>query len=293
MFDHDRFLELAALVALLRRGSGSWYQIGHEVEEEGSASRVLERGDADAQQSLLEREVDLAPIVEEVRAWESDGTRVVTILDADYPDNLRAVFDRPPLIFVRGAVEANDSSAVAIVGSRRADESSLRRATQFATTLGEHGYSIVSGLAEGVDAAAHRQALADGVRTIAVIGTGIRRVYPPAHASLQAEVTRHGAVVSQFWPDQPPTRQSFPMRNAVISGLSLATVVIEASERSGTRIQIRQALAHHRPVFLLRHLLQQGWARDVAQRPGVHVADTPEDVIGALSAAADFDLRVG
>jgi DNA processing protein len=130
---------------------------------------------------------------------------------------------------------------------------------------------VVSGLAAGIDTAAHRAALEVGARTVAVIGTGLRHAYPPENAALQRRIAAGAAVVSQFWPETPPARASFPMRNAVMSGFALATVVVEASHRSGARLQTRLALAHGRPVFLLAPLLAQTWARELAQRPGVHV----------------------
>jgi DNA processing protein len=140
------------------------------------------------------------------------------------------------------------------------------------------GYTVVSGLARGIDHAAHTTALAAGGRTVAVIGTGIRRCYPPEHADLQRHVAAVGAVVSQFLPDRGPTRDSFPMRNAVMSGLALATVIVEAGRASGARVQARCALAHGRPVFLRRELTAQQWAGELAGRPGVHLISTPRDV---------------
>lgn len=146
--------------------------------------------------------------------------------------------------------------------------------------LAERGFTVVSGLADGVDSAAHRAALAHDRRTVAVIGTGIRRSYPAKNAELQREIASTGAVVSQFWPDAPPTRTSFPMRNIVMSGLSQATVVIEASHTSGAKMQARFALEHGRPVFLLGSLLEHEWAREYAERPGAHVIENAADVVG-------------
>ncbi|MDQ6804158.1 MAG: DNA-protecting protein DprA, partial [Actinomycetota bacterium] len=129
-----------------------------------------------------------------------------------------------------------------------------------------------------IDHAAHSAALRRGGRTLAVIGTGLRRSYPAQHAELQRRIATECAVISQFWPDAPPSRRSFPMRNAVMSGLSLATVVVEASVTSGSRIQARLALEHGRPVFLLESLLEHEWARDFAGRPGARVIRSPEEI---------------
>ena len=147
------------------------------------------------------------------------------------------------------------------------------------------GYTVVSGLAAGVDAAAHREALAAGGRTVAVIGTGLQHSYPPENAELQQQLAASSAVVSQFWPETEPSRAGFPMRNAVMSGLALGTAIVEASVTSGARIQARRALAHGRPVFLARALISQPWARELAARPGVHVYDEPDEITAALERA--------
>ena len=116
-----------------------------------------------------------------------------------------------------------------------------------------------------------------------MIGTGLARSYPPENEPLQRQIAQHYAVISQFWPDAPPTRRSFPMRNAVMSGVALATVVVEASQTSGARMQARLALAQGRPVFLLASLIErQAWARECAARPGTHIVDEPTEVTAAL-----------
>jgi DNA processing protein len=125
-----------------------------------------------------------------------------------------------------------------------------------------------------------------------VIGTGLAHSYPPQNAALQRRIADESAVVSQFWPEQPPTRQSFPMRNAVMSGLALGTVVVEASPRSGARVQARRALAHGRPVFLVRALLSQPWARELAAAPGVHVVDAPGEITTTIERRNATDALV-
>jgi DNA processing protein len=142
---------------------------------------------------------------------------------------------------------------------------------------------VISGLAAGIDTAAHTAALAERGRTVAVIGTGLARSYPPQNERLQREIAERGAVVSQFWPDSPPSRRSFPMRNAVMSGIALATVVVEASHTSGSRLQARLALAQGRPVFLLEELVEhEAWAREYANRPGTHVVGSAAEITTAL-----------
>ena len=173
------------------------------------------------------------------------------MLDEDYPANLRTIHNRPPFVFVRGSLTPEDERSVAVVGTRRAATTGYARARDGAAGLVGAGYTVVSG-SPGGDTAAHTPP-SNGGRTVAVIGTGVRRAYPTTNASLQQRIAGEAAVVSQFWPDAPPTKTSFPMRNVVMSGLARATVVIEASHTSGARMQARFALEHGRPLFLLEH----------------------------------------
>ncbi|MFI1192506.1 DNA-processing protein DprA [Micromonospora sp. NPDC020750] len=160
-------------------------------------------------------------------------------------------------------------------------------ARSVATSLAVRGVTVVSGLAKGIDTAAHQAALAAGGRTVAVIGTGIRRHYPAVNRALQEHIAEVGLVISQFWPDAAPTKQSFPMRNAVMSGYAAATVVVEAGERSGARIQARLALQHGRPVVLTSQVMRHDWARSFADRPGVHVAHGTAELVEAIDAILD------
>jgi DNA processing protein len=182
-------------------------------------------------------------------------------------------------VFVAGGLDPRDARAIAVVGARNASPQGVGAAGAIARHLVERSYTVVSGLAAGIDTAAHTAALEMGGRTLAVIGTGLRRSFPPQNAALQRRIATDCAVISQFWPDAPPTRRSFPMRNAVMSGLALATVVVEASHTSGSRLQARLALAHGRPVLLLESLVQQQqWAQQVAARPGAHVVRSPVEI---------------
>jgi DNA processing protein len=213
--------------------------------------------------------------------------RALTVLDRDYPENLRAVHDRPPLIFVAGTLQPQDARSVAVIGARRASRAGTTSAADIARHLVERGYTVVSGVAAGVDTAAHTAALAAGGRTVAVIGTGLTRCYPPQNAPLQRRIAERNAVISQFWPDTPPSRRTFPLRNATMSGFALATVVVEATERSGARTHARIALNHGRPVLLTSTLLDQAWARDLADKPGVHVVDSPREITQTIERLLD------
>jgi DNA processing protein len=293
-------LEIAAIVALLRRGDRRWHHYADLIEERGSAHAVL-RGDyADPLESvvptLFDAEppiadgVDLDAVVREVEEWRSEGMELLTVLDEDYPANLRTIHNRPPLLFVRGHLAAADDRSVAVVGTRRPSPEGLRDAEEMAAGIAEVGYTVVSGLAQGIDTAAHQTALARGGRTVAVIGTGLRRSYPRDNAELQHRIGSEGAVLSQFWPDAPPTKVSFPMRNVVMSGVALATIVIEAGDTSGARTQARHALGHGRPVFLFASLLRHKWAQQYAELPGAYVVQDANEVLTHVERLTSADV---
>jgi DNA processing protein len=290
--------ERAALVALLRQPDLGWSDAAHEVQETGSALGVLGRvvGRAD---NLFpdERSVDtlVEAAVADLAAWQAEGITVLAFFDDNYPAQLRDIREMPPLLFARGGLRP-DPRAIAVVGSREASDGGLEIAGSVATSLAVRDVTVVSGLAKGIDTAAHEAALAAGGRTVAVIGTGIRRHYPAASRALQECIAGAGLVISQFWPDAAPTKQSFPMRNAVMSGYAAATVVVEAGERSGARIQARLALQHGRPVVLTSQVMRHDWARSFADRPGVHVAhgtaelvEAVEAILARVPAAAELD----
>jgi DNA processing protein len=180
---------------------------------------------------------------------ERCGARLVTLDDPDYPPGLRVVPQPPPFLLVRGALTREDGLAVAVVGSRRATAYGLRTAEELAGALGARGVTVVSGLARGVDTAAHRGALAGGGRTVAVLGSGLDVIYPPENRRLAEAVARGGALVSQFPMGTPPLPQHFPIRNWVIAALTLGTVVVEAAERSGALITARWASELGREVY--------------------------------------------
>ncbi len=173
----------------------------------------------------------------------------LTLADPDYPKPLRALDDPPPVLYVRGTYESRDELAIAIVGTRRPSSYGRRVAERLARELGAMGFTIVSGLARGIDTAAHRGALKAGARTIAVLGGGFAHFYPQENRRLGDEIAGSGAVLSEFPVELPPDRWTFPRRNRVISGLSRGTIVVEAPERSGALITARLALEQGREVF--------------------------------------------
>lgn len=175
------------------------------------------------------------------------GISVVTLADADYPELLAAISDPPPALFVRGELPAGTS--VAVVGARKVSVGAADVARSLGRRLAERGVAVVSGLALGSDAAAHRGALEGGGETVGVLGCGIDVVYPKTNRKLYAEVERRGAVVSEYYLGEPPLAWRFPARNRVIAGLAEVTVVVEAAERSGSLITARHAMDEGREVW--------------------------------------------
>lgn len=168
-----------------------------------------------------------------------------------YPQNLAQVEDAPNILYARGLPKPEDDLAIGIVGSRRCTAYGRRQAERLAGSLVRAGFTVVSGLARGIDGAAHRGALNAGGRTIAVMATGVKQIYPPEHADLALEIVNHGAVVSEFPLDQKPRPGLFPQRNRIISGLSLGVIVIEATRNSGALYTARHAMEQGRDVFAI------------------------------------------
>lgn len=201
-----------------------------------------------------------------------------------YPTILSRIDDPPGLLFVRGELRPCDALAVSIVGARHATPYGKRVASQLASGLTRAGYTVVSGLARGIDAAAHRGAIDAGGRTIAVLGTGVLNIYPPEHADLATEVIGHGAVVSEAPPLAEPHPGAFPPRNRIISGLALGTVVVEAADRSGALITARLAGEQGREVFAVPGQVDCRMARGCHRliRDGAKLVESVDDVLEEL-----------
>jgi DNA processing protein len=287
--------ERAAVLALMAARALPLKELSNVIEEAGSALAVL--ADSKVTDGRLfdvdERTISLDGLEDYIHACEHEGITILTILDAAYPANLRMVYDRPAALFIRGRLVDGDERSVAVVGTRRATTDGLSSASQLAVSLVEAGYTVVSGLAAGIDRAAHTGTLDAGGRTVAVIGTGLRNAFPKQNAALQERLAAESAVISQFWPGQEPRKWTFPMRNAVMSGFARATAVVEASEfTSGAAMQARLALKHGRPVFLLRSLMGHEWAREMADRPAVYVVDEAHEIVERLDRLYSNDLTL-
>jgi DNA processing protein len=187
----------------------------------------------------------------EFTAAEKLGIKIITQDDVDYPLNLKNIPDPPIVLYVKGELKKEDNLSIAVVGSRRASFYGLSSAQNFAAELSAAGFTIISGMARGIDTAAHQGALKRHGRTIAVMGSGFRHIYPAENKKLAEEISRTGAVVSEFPIDAGPLKANFPRRNRVISGLSLGVLVVEAARNSGALITADFALEQGREVFAL------------------------------------------
>lgn len=267
--------EAVYLLALVRAYGRKWHRIAALVEVAGTARGIVE-GEVqppnefarEVQESVKSRHVEEA--AREVHSWsQRPDMKAWTVLDNDYPSSLHTIFNRPPFLFCRGNWDDRvDSLGLAVVGTRKPTGVGLSQARRMAGELAKRDVTVISGLALGIDGAAHEAALDRGGRTIAVLGSGLDEVYPQEHIGLADRIVAEGgALLSQFLPGQPPSRTTFPMRNAVMSGLGRGTIVIEADERSGAKMQARLALEHGRTLFLLESLVERNaWARDYVER---------------------------
>lgn len=202
-----------------------------------------------AMRDLLQRKPVQYPIERELELIEEYGCQVLTLYDTAYPALLKEIDTPPIVIYIRGELTSEDSLSLALVGSRDAKDYGRKASYRLSYQLAQRGLTIVSGLAKGIDTAAHRGALESGGRTVAVMGSGLSFVYPAANTDLAEKITASGALISEFPMETTPKPNNFPRRNRIISGLTLGTVVVEASNRSGALITARLAGEQGREVF--------------------------------------------
>lgn len=229
----------------------------------------------------------------DVTDWNERGWRALTVVDPDYPDRVCAARRPPPLLMGAGTL-VQDESSVAIVGSRKASIAGIDFARGVACGLVELDVTVVSGLAQGIDTAAMTAAIELDGRVVGVIGTGLDISYPATNAKLQATVAERGLVLSQFLPGFRGSKWAFPARNRTMSAYVGVTVIAEASEKSGTKHQAMEAVAHGRRLVLHRSVADgTTWGRELQHRPDVFVARTADEAIDQLEriAAADQALR--
>ena len=232
--------------------------------------------------------------VEQDLEWFSEPDRhIVTLHDPRYPELLKQISDPPSILFVQGDVDLLSQWQIALVGSRNPSASGRDTAYEFSRYMAQGGLTITSGLAMGIDAAAHQGALAAQGKTVAVMGTGLDRVYPAKNRSLAYDIASSGVLVSEFALGTSPRAENFPRRNRIISGLSLGTLVVEAALRSGSLITARMALEQGREVFAIPGSIHNPLARGCHQliREGAKLVEKAEDVLEELGALASFSVH--
>ncbi|MBN1314978.1 MAG: DNA-processing protein DprA [Anaerolineales bacterium] len=229
-----------ALLDYFGSAQNAWQAELSELSQVGLDRRTLD--------SFVQTRSNLNP-QQDVEKTLLDNISIHTWDDDDYPRYLKEIPDPPPVLYVKGDLQTRDEWSVAVVGTRRATSYGKHVTRQLVQELVRNGATIVSGLARGIDSIAHQAALDAGGRTLAVLGSGIRKIYPPEHRRLAERVAESGAIISDFSPDTPPEAGNFPRRNRIISGLSLGVLVIEAGNKSGALITANYALDQGRDVF--------------------------------------------
>lgn len=219
----------------------------------------------------------------------ADDHHIITIQCDEYPELLKRISDPPPLLYVHGQLSLLKDPQIAIVGSRNPTQGGTNNAYEFAKYLGQTGFCITSGLALGVDGSAHNGALEANSPTIAVIATGIDRVYPAKHREMAHNIVVNGAIVTEFPIGTQPKSSNFPRRNRIISGLSYGTLVVEAAQQSGSLITARLAMEQNREVFAIPGSIHNPLARGCHQliRQGAKLVETAQDILEEMSAVID------
>lgn len=278
--------EIAAWVGLSRLPGVGPRTVAGWVTRAGSAHAVWQhlpafvQKRADAAEILAAwRDVDPSEVLARARLL---GLTVLAVCEPGYPALLRAIPDPPPVLYVRGRLD--EAPSVAMVGSRRATPYGLAAAERLAFDLAQEGITIVSGLARGIDGAAHKAAMDGGGRTVAVLGCGTDVIYPPEHRRLAEEVAAHGALVSEFPPGTLPLAGHFPRRNRIISGIALGVVVVEGAEDSGALVTVDCALDQGREVFAVPGSIFSPRSRAPHNllRQGAHIVESAGDILGEL-----------
>ncbi len=268
---------------------------GRALQQFGSAEQICRASGADLRHSGLFREeaiafltaadsVRLAAIAADLKWLEQPDNDLLPLSDGRYPQLLRQITDPPLLLYLRGDADLLSFPQLAVVGSRNPDLMGREIARDFSAALAKRGLVITSGLAQGIDAAAHRGALAEDGGTIAVVGTGLDRVYPTRNRQLAHQIAATGAVISEYPIGTGPLRENFPRRNRIISGLALGTLVVQAARRSGSLITARVAAEQGREVFAIPGSIHNPLARGTHWliRQGARLVETTADLLEEL-----------
>jgi DNA processing protein len=269
---------LRRLVDMFGDARSAWYADSRALVDAGLDRR--------ARNALIEQRNQLDP-VEQGNRIRAAGVELVRVIDSAYPALLKGVPDAPAVLFVKGQLPGNDEPAVAVVGTRRATAYGRQAAEKIAGELARAGVVIVSGLARGIDAVAHNAALAAGGRTIAVLGSGVDRIYPSEHKGLAQRVVGSGALVSEFPLGEPPDAPNFPRRNRIVAGLARGTLVIEADRESGALITVDFALEQGRDVYAVPGSIFS----PVSRGTNSLIKDGAKPVTSAEDILEDFEMR--
>ncbi|MHC5061866.1 MAG: DNA-processing protein DprA, partial [Planctomycetota bacterium] len=212
------------------------------------------------------------------------GVWIINIKDRRYPTLLKRIYDPPPVIYIRGTLSSADNLSIAIVGSRRCSLYGQEQASKFAHFLASIGFTVCSGMARGIDSAAHQGALSAEGRTIAVQGCGLAKVFPPENKELFEKITASGACISELPLEYEPLSENFPPRNRIIAGLAMGTIVIEAGLRSGALITAQSALSNNREVMAVPGKIDSPVSRgtNLLIKQGARLIDSVEDIVDAL-----------
>ncbi|MCZ2289687.1 MAG: DNA-processing protein DprA [Anaerolineales bacterium] len=277
-------VRMRALLAYFDSLGDAWNAPVEQLQEAGLSPRLAESA------VNLRAKVDLEKIWNQI---EKQGISVLTWDDELYPPRLKEIEQPPPVLYARGDITLDDHYAVAIVGTRRVTPYGRQIAEDLAAFLAGQGITVVSGLARGVDAVAHSAALKAGGRTIAVLGSGVDKIYPPEHLQIAEKMMKQGAVVSDYAVGTPPESANFPPRNRIIAGLSMATVVVEAGETSGALITAEFAAEQGREVFAVPGsiLAPQSKGANKLIQQGAHPLLSPQDLTQALNLTRTGDFK--
>ncbi|GHT23574.1 DNA polymerase III [Planctomycetales bacterium] len=220
-----------------------------------------------------------------VQFCRQEGIDIIPLQDERYPKQLKTIIDPPPLLYVQGQILLRDELSIAVIGTRRSTSYGNRLAEKLTAALVSNGISIIGGLALGIDGIAHRTALQNGGRTLAVLGGGLKKIYPPEHIQLAEEIVQSGgALVSEYPPLHPPAKWTFPQRNRIISGLSLGVLVVEAPLKSGAMISARMAGEQGRDVFAVPGQIDSAASRGCHKliKDGAFLTESADDILDVL-----------
>ncbi|HSB67035.1 MAG TPA: DNA-processing protein DprA [Anaerolineales bacterium] len=265
-----------ALLEAFGSAEAAWNASPQALQDAGLSPKIVETF------QRVHRGVSLEQVAERI---QNLSIQVLTWEDETYPRHLKEIDQPPPVLYVRGSLKPEDDWAVAIVGTRKVTAYGRQVAEEMASTLAQNGVTIISGLARGVDSIAHQAALAAGGRTLAVLGNGVDLVYPPENRKLAAQIMEQGALVSDYAIGTQPDGQNFPPRNRIISGLSLAAIIVEAGDSSGALITATFAAEQGRDVFAVPGNINAPQSRGTNRliRDGAQPLLSPQDVLEALN----------